>query len=80
MDRKKLEPIKNNIPSFNNTNSTGHSITENEATLSQNNANNLNGNNYNEEELSVSENTLSSDKQQMMGTIRIQKKKVNKVY
>ena len=90
MDRKKLEPIKNNTLNYNpnlinaDSLSTGHSITENDNTLSHTNNNfntNNNSNNYNDEELSISENTLSSEKQsQQMNGIRISKKKVKVDY
>jgi len=73
MDRKKLEPIK--LPNSNmNSNSTSH--VESVSTAPSITEDNQNNNNYNDEEPSISENTLSSDKQ-IINTVKVPKKKVN---
>ncbi len=80
LDRKKLEPLKNPLAYSNpHMDSLSTSFTENDVLATSNG--HLNSN-YNEEELSVSENTVSSDKQQQqqqsqfMGNVRAPKKKV----
>lgn len=71
MGGKKLEPIK--LPGSNmNSNSTSHvESVSTGPSLTEDNQNN----NYNDEEPSISENTLSSDKQ-IINTVKVSKKKV----
>ena len=71
MGGKKLEPIK--LPGSNmNSNSTSHvESVSTGPSLTEDNQNN----NYNDEEPSISENTLSSDKQ-IINTVKTSKKKV----